>query len=217
MPRSARVVAALGVAALLVSMLFAVTRSKQFYADHNQVRSNDFATVLAGGEELCQGPLTEPYTKGTAAVEFVTGAQSPPVSVSLRSTDGFRTVRGSLPGGRPPGQLAVPVDEIPKSGINAVMCLRNRGTTPLPLGGQSTDGTGLRIDGVERPALIRIAYVRSGRESWFAMLPTIAHRFGIVKTTIAGAWMFWVVLALIAGVAVTVLFTLLRPGPEEVS
>ena len=71
----------------------------------------------------------------------------------------------------------------------------------------ATCAKGTDTNGKSSPDSIRLAYVRAGSESWWSILPAVAHRMGLDRGRIFdGAWMFlaWVALLLALVAVVTV-------------
>jgi hypothetical protein len=45
--------------------------------------------------------------------------------------------------------------------------------------------------------VITVEFFRPGVSNWWSLLPTIAHRAGVLKGSLAGAWAFWFAAALV--------------------
>ena len=61
---------------------------------------------------------------------------------------------------------------------------------------------------------VRFEWIRPGSESWFALLPTIAHRFGLGRATVAGSLLLpLAALVLLAAWAAAVRLLLREAGP----
>ena len=115
------------------------------------------------------------------------------------------------------GAWRVPLDRpIRESRATVRACLRNTASVPLQLVGVPAPNGGIDFNGEPQPQLLTLAFRRAGAESTFEFLGTIAHRFGIVKTTIAGGWTLWAVVALFAfSSAIALRLVLRRDFGEE--
>jgi hypothetical protein len=198
MSRTVRV-AAVGAVVLGLAVALAVTlaRAEPRYAGHNSVRSPGVVTELERGDRVCQ--LIETVPADTAAVELVAasaGRPGPPLEVQVSRRSGERISRGRLPGGYTDGKVAVPVGELGYSVPDAAVCIRSAGRGRVQLLGVPTAPGGLEINGKPHPGLLTLAYRRAGEESAFALLPTIAHRLSLAKTTLAGGWTMWALVVL---------------------
>jgi hypothetical protein len=70
-------------------------------------------------------------------------------------------------------------------------------------------GPGRRIVLYGQGGAVRFQWLREGRESWVATIPTIAHRFGLGKA-ISGAWLLAFAAALLLAAWVLALRLLTR-------
>ena len=100
--------------------------------------------------------------------------------------------RGRLPAGEREGRVVIPIDPIDETVPGARVCIRT--------------GPGGRTVLYGRGGDVRLAWLRPGSESRLAMLPTVAHRFGLAKLNPFGPWL----LAVVALVMVLAWFLALR-------
>lgn len=93
--------------------------------------------------------------------------------------------------------------------IDARVCFINRAPTPVEfdgnvtpvLGGPANLGRQVFADD------IRVDFLRKEKESWWALTPSVADRFGLIKGSLVGSWTLWALFALIgAGWVVTLRF-----------
>jgi hypothetical protein len=162
--------------------------------------------VTLGKRLACQNGEVVPYGAVSVQVDLQPGPPMPPLLAEVRSEAGRVLARGRTPAGWRGGALSIPIPTVRRTVGGARVCLRTaaRGGRAAVRGQANATGR-ITVGGKKRPGVMRIAYLRAGSESWLALAPTIAHRFAQAKTRIAGAWLFWVVLALIAvGVGVGV-------------
>lgn len=194
---AAAVTAALGLLVLVVGLAHGEPRS----AGSNAVRSVAPVVQLRDGDRVCQRPEIVPEGAATIELTADAAAQRPALAVVIRDAAGRVVTRGraDLAAG---STVRIPLGPVRRSAGGAEICLSASGPGAVGLRGQPAAEGHLERNGRTRPGVLRIAYLRSGSESWFGLAPTIAHRFAQAKTRVAGAWMFWVVLALIAAAVV---------------
>ena len=83
--------------------------------------------------------------------------------------------------------------------------------TAVALAGDFEPGYTSEVAGQPLPtAKVRFDYMRPGRESWYQLLPTIAHRFSIAKAGFLRDWEWVAALALVVAAAFLALRTVLR-------
>ena len=206
MRRARAVVVGVLVAALLVIGVRALLGEGERYAGTNSIPANQVVLELPGGPRLCQKGELVPAD--TAAVEFAqatSGGRAPGLSVELRDEDGRVLARGANPGGYGPTVVAVkiPVQREERAGVE--LCVRVASGGRLQLYGLANAEGKLTLAGKDRPGVLRVGYKRPGTETWLALLPTIADRFAVAKTRLAGPWTFWFVwglLLLAAGIGI---------------
>lgn len=69
------------------------------------------------------------------------------------------------------------------------MCVRNGGGRRIVIAGFPTRRAIAALVGGRRAGgKMRFEYIRPGRESWWALAPTVAHRFGVGKAGFIGDW-----------------------------
>jgi hypothetical protein len=199
------------VVGLLVIGVRALLQEGERYAGTNSVPANQVAVELEGGRQLCQKGELVPAE--TAAVEFAQATsdeRAPGLEVELRDGDGRVLARGEKPGGYGPTVVAVeiPVQREERAGVD--VCVRVADGGKLALYGLAAPTGRLTLAGKDRAGVLRIGYKRPGSETWLALLPTIAERFAVAKTRLAGPWTFWFVWALLLIAAGIGIRTVLR-------
>lgn len=69
------------------------------------------------------------------------------------------------------------------------ICLVDRGSRAVAFGGSVPDANFyVVLDGKPVNGRIRVEYMRPGRESWFALIPTLSHRFSLAKADLVRHW-----------------------------
>jgi hypothetical protein len=130
----------------------------------------------------------------TAALQMTIGtfgSPGPRVGVSIRNGSSLITSGALAPGWRE-GVVSLPVaPRVRASRDRSTVCIHDFGPARLALAGVAPyGGTGLtmRVAGHTVFGELRIDYLRSGRESWFSLLPTLAHRMTIGKGSYVRGW-----------------------------
>jgi hypothetical protein len=218
MSHGARVVAVVVVIlALCAALAVGLARSEPRYAGVNSVRSSIVATEIGADDEVCQVRDTVPA--GTAAIEVLGatgGRPGPPLQARVLTRTSEFVSTGRLAGGYGDGKIAIPVKEIDGTLAEARICIRNLGRGKLALLGAPTPPGLIEVNGEPRTGLLTIGFLRAGEETTLALLPTIAHRLGLAKTTLAGSWTIWALLALfLASSAIALRLVLARDFGEE--
>ena len=172
-------------------------------AASNSVKLQQPALQINGGSRVCQ-PIIAPRDAASALM-FVapTAPKGPPLTMTVTSAG--RTVATShIAGGWTGGTARFAFPTLPRTYSPATICVRNGGAAPIAFSGLPTAGlTNTTVDGKQQPGVMTVEFFRPGVSNWWSLLPTIAHRAGVLKGSLAGAWGFWVAAALVllAGVA----------------
>jgi hypothetical protein len=184
---------------LLATLGLVLTDSKPRQSGSNYVAELGPVAEIRGDGARCQGPVPLPADTGQVRILLGTyGRPTPEVSVTATS-DGRRVASGRLPGGGGEGHVDVPVEPVNHDARLARVCVRIEGRGRTVLYGSS--------------GVVRLEWLRPGRESWLDLLPTVARRFGYGKANAFGAWLLpiaGVVLALAWLLAARILVRELR-------
>jgi hypothetical protein len=166
-------------------------------AGSNSVKLQQPAVQINAASRLCQ-PILAPRDAASVML-FVspTGPKGPPLSMTL--TAGPRSLaRSRIAGGWTGGIARFSFPTLPVTYPNALLCVRNEGGAPIAFSGLPTTGlTNATVDGTQQRALVTVEFFRPGTSTWWSLLPTIAHRAGVLKGSLAGAWAFWLAAALV--------------------
>lgn len=210
-----RVVVAATVAIVALGLVAVLSESKPRLAQTNNVPPQRVVAELGPGQQVCQGLETVP--SGVARLVLRTPPRLEgefPVAAQVR---GGRDVSlADSVGEARAGRLVVDVGSPPRSTIDAEICLTNEGRERLSLSGFPIRGEqAARVDGAPGRGRLAMDYLRPGRESWWELAGTVAHRFGIGKAAFFGDWTLWAALALMAGAWVAALRLVLRHGRQS--
>lgn len=188
------------VAIVLLAIAFAqaMGHKAERLAGSNSVVLERPILQISGGSLLCQTTLAP--RDATAVQLFVApaGPKGPPLGVEITAGSGRALASGHLAGGWSGGVVKVPIARIRESAADGKICIRNEGKDPLAFAGVSSKFVKAEVDSRPQNAALALLFFRPGTESWSSLLPTIAHRAGVLKGSLAGAWVFWFAIALVA-------------------
>jgi hypothetical protein len=196
-----RIALAAGLVLLLAALGVTLAQSASRAAGSNHVPEIEEAVELGrGGGSHCQDGETIPGN--SAALRLLIGTYGRPVpelGVSARRMGGDRVTAGERPGGGSAGRIDIPVERVEDAVSGVRVCVRAGGP-----GRSVLYGAGGRV---------RFEWMRPGSESWFELLPTIAHRFGLGRASLAGSLLLpFVALLLLAAWAATIRVVLREAG-----
>jgi hypothetical protein len=196
-------VLAAGLVAVAVGLGLVLLDSKPRQAGTNYVPEVAEALTLRGGDaEHCQDGEVIPAD--TAALRLLIGTferPSPELRVTVRE-GGEVISAGSLAAGQPDGRVTIPIERVADLHAGADVCIEARS----PDEDRRTVLYGM-------PGRAHLEWLRAGDESWFDLVGTVAHRFGLGKPFVSGGW----VLLLAAGLLALAWFLGLRLVLRELS
>ena len=114
------------------------------------------------------------------------GRPAPALAVDVRRPGGSRLTSGRLAAGGPEGHVDIPVRELDRGATGVRVCV--------------TVGGGGRTVLYGSAGRLHLEWLRPGSESWLALAPTVAHRFGLGRWNPLGS-------VLLAALAVLVVAT----------
>jgi hypothetical protein len=187
------------IALVLLALAFVRTmgHTGERLAASNSVKLQQPAVQINGGSLLCQ-PIVAPRDAASALVfASPTGPKGPPLTMTLRG--GGRTVATShIAGGWTGGLARFSFPALGTTYSKATLCIRNGGAAPIAFSGLPVGvPTSTTVDGTAQQAVITVELFRPGVSNWWSLLPTIAHRAGVLKGSLSGAWGFWLAAALV--------------------
>lgn len=210
------VVAALGVAALLVAAA-ADERSSAFSLD---VPPDEPVARIGIGQEVCQGPFEAAVSFGSVTAWIQpTGDVGASLQLQVRSAGGATLASGQTAQGY--DRLVArtfALDTPVAAGRRISVCFRSEGPERVALFGagarsrvQLTEVGSLRPAARSRSGVAAIALVFTRRHprSLLSLFPTIFKRAAVFRPSWVGPWTFWALVAgvlaafLLAGVATT--------------
>jgi hypothetical protein len=198
----ARLVMAVGLTVLVVIFAAVLLEKAPRRSGSNLTPNGAFVAVLDAGQQTCQeGELLPADTAGMRATIGTYGKPGPPLAVTLTGPHGEVLSSGGLARGWSGGVVQIPIRHVSTVNANARVCLRDGGPGPIALAGALPDpGLHMEVAGATVEGRLRYDYMRPGRESWLALLPTIVHRSTLAKAPALRhwAWAAAIVLMLLA-------------------
>lgn len=199
------------VAAVLLASSFLDTMSHQGerLSGSNNVKLQQPVVQMGSEQTLCQQMLVPRDTASVLLYVAPTGPTGPPLTLTITS-EGRQPIKSHIDGGWIGGvaKFAIPLT---KSTIaDANVCMRNDGRRPMAVSGIPSELVTVTLDGKKQQAAISVTFFRPGTETWWSLLPTMAHRAGVLKGSLGGAWGFWIALGLIALAAILSVGLLVR-------
>jgi hypothetical protein len=190
--------AVLAAGALVVAVVLAVVLidGSPRQAGSNYVAELEEAQKLRGGGEVCQRGQVIP--RDAAALRLLIGTYgrpAPAIEVEVRGPGGPVT-SGRRPAGGPEGHIVIPLERVERTVGGATACVRVAGPGRTVLYGQAGG--------------VRLEYLRPDDESWLAIVPTIAHRFGLARANAIGPWLLVAAGLLLAAAWFVAVRTILR-------
>lgn len=209
---------ALGLALALVLAVLALDMSgsapRGAGSDHNNPAV--FAATVPGGGTLCQ-PIV-PLPGDVARAQLLIGTYGHPVpALQLTfSGAGGAVAGGALPAGGKEGTVVIPVHRT-GSALASSFCLHVGGRSSVALGGEGgpIGASSELVNGVAQGGRVSLLYLRAGSESWWQLLPSLDHRFGLGKASFFGGWTLPVLALMLLGVWIAAVRLLLRTLRES--
>lgn len=211
------------IAATLVVALLAIVLSSSEHrlaATNAEVRRSGVQLRLLVGARRCQ---TQDVPADADAVRLFLDPfvfSSGPLEVTV-AKGGRIVTRGQAASASPAGPLVFGLGPALDGEVLAArVCVANVGATPVELDGNRTPPGGSALSdlfaGEElAPDDIRLDFLRSGKESWWAFAPTLAERVGLRKASFFGTWTMWAALGLVGLTWVAGLLLLGREARSE--
>jgi hypothetical protein len=210
-----RVRVVLGVALLLVAagLLLDMSGRAPRGAGSDHISPAIFAATVPGGGVVCQAGVPLPSDAARAQILIGTyGHPVPALTLSFLDAGGAPVATGRIPPGGREGTITIPLSHVPGAAASASACLRVGGASSVTLGGEGgpLNPTSETVNGHAQPGRISLLYLRHGSESWWQLLPSLTHRFGLGKASFFGDWTLPVAALLLLGVWVGAIRLLLR-------
>ncbi len=213
----ARVVVVLGLLALVAGALATLLQSAPRRAGTNLTANTGYVIPLQAGEQLCEPGELLPGDTGALRLSVSSGGVAPGPRLDVTIGVGTRSLAtGRLAAGWHSGLLTIPVSRIRETQQGATICLVNRGDHSISFGGSVPDADFyVVLGGKPLSGRMRIEYMRPGSESWFALLPTLTHRFSLAKADLVRHWAAPAALLLMLLAVYLAVRTIVRAEPRR--
>jgi hypothetical protein len=209
-----RVVVGVGLLALLIVAVAVLAQRQQRRSGTNLTADAGYVIPLSAGEQVCEPEELLPGDTGALRVDADSGA-SPGgrLTASISEASGRVVASGALRSGWHTGVVTIPVSRVPNTLSGATVCLVNEGAHPIAFGGSVPDANFyVALGGKPLSGRLRIEYMRPGRESWFALAPTLVHRFSLAKANLVRHWAAAAAIVLLLLAVALATRTMLREG-----
>ncbi|HEY7829685.1 MAG TPA: hypothetical protein VIC06_03880 [Solirubrobacteraceae bacterium] len=208
----------LGLALLLVLAVLVLDMSgsapRGTGSDH--VSPVSFAATVPGGGNVCQPIVPLPVDAARAQLLIGTyGRPVPALGLSFGGPSGT-VATGSLAAGGKEGPIIIPIHRVASGEANS-FCLHVGGHSTVVFGGEGSPiaaATEL-VNGKQQGGRVSVLYLRSGNESWWQLLPSLDHRFGLGKAYVFGDWTLPVLALMLLGVWIAAIRLLLHELRRE--
>jgi hypothetical protein len=172
-------------------------------AGSNHISPAVFSAAVPGGGLVCQ-PLNV-LPDDAARVQLLIGTYGQPVPelrILFLGPGNAEVADGQLSAGGREGLVTIPLVHRRHPPAAQRACLRVGGSSRVVIGGEAgpVDPSAELVNGRQQPGRISLAYLRSGSESWWQLLPTLSQRFGRGKAAVFGDWTLPVAALLLLGV-----------------
>jgi hypothetical protein len=180
-------VLAAGLVTIAAGLALVLLDSKPRQAGTNYVpEAAEAVTLDRANDTHCQDGQLVPGD--AAALRLLIGTDerlSPELGVTVRA--GGATITTGRLRRRPPGRVVVPIDPVDDAQLDAEVCIEARRL--------QKDSRAVLYGS---PGRVRLEWLREDDESWFELLGTVAHRFGLGKPFVSGAWVLALAFVLLA-------------------
>jgi hypothetical protein len=194
-----------GLVAIAIAAVVVLSQRAQRRSGTNLTADYGYVIPLQAGEQLCEPGELLPGDTAGLRLDASSGGRPGPLLVASVVDPHARTVAtGMLRAGWQTGQVTIPLTRVARTLAGATVCLVDRGTQPVAFGGSVPDANFyVALGGKPLSGRMRIEYMRPGRESWFALIPTLGYRLSLAKADFVRHWaVFAAILAMLVAIAV---------------
>jgi hypothetical protein len=208
-----RIALGFAVAAVLLGLALDASGRATRTAGSDHVTPLVFSATVPGGGVVCQPDAFLP--EDAASVQVTIGTYGRPVpDLRLDVVDAAKeeVASGNLAPGAHEGVVSIPIRHVRSARESTSACLHVGGSSTVVLGGEGSPlqlGSEI-VDGHPQVGRISLIYFRKGSESWWELLPTLIHRFGLGKSTLFGDWTLPFAALVLVGVWFAAIRLLLR-------
>jgi hypothetical protein len=192
-----RIAVGLGLALIVVALALVLSQRGQRLASTN-TRVAASRVQLPVARSRCQPHEFVPRSARELRV-FASGSGA--FDVSIQQPAGRQITSGHAAGGYRRGSVRVSLARLSRDLPDATVCIVNRSGRKLGFAGNLSPlsllgGAGAGNRGVAGD-VVRLDFFRSGRDSWFALIPTVVQRIWLFKGPFSSAALVWVIIGLL--------------------
>ena len=204
------VTTALAVLGALVGLTLVLDQSRVHLSGTNSIAPRVLVLQLPPGHEACQATSLPTDTARVDTVVGVNGHFGPPLTLTVR--DGARTVlTAPVAGGYLNGDLAITLPLVHRGLTSVLVCLRDRGPTPIALAGVTNNyPVAAAIDGRRVGGAFTVLFYMPRSRNWFQLVGTIARRWALIGPSWIGSWTLWALAVLVLAIWVTAIRLVVR-------
>jgi len=196
-----KVVLGAGLALVAGLVLVLLLGDAQRRAGGNYVPEFGPVTELRGADRRCERNQLVPGDSGALSLLVGTYERpTPEIEVTISDSDGRPVSSGRLPAGQAEGRVVIPVERVEDTTAGLDVCIATGPGGRTVLYGRGRD--------------VRLVWMRPGSESYLALLPTVAHRFGLGKLNPFGAWLMALAALVLAAAWLAALRLVLRQAGQ---
>jgi hypothetical protein len=199
--RSVKVTLAVGLALIIVALVFALAQAPLTVAGTNSIPAKVDDELERGDVSSCQPSGT--LLAGTSAIRIAIEARAVGPMVRVRVISGSHTISegdqaagwGSAP------TVTVPIKSLSHAVENASICTSVGPTVePFRFSGTQVSGPAATAEKLQDVTL-RMEYLRPGPSAWWSLASSIAYHMGLGRAA-SGTWIVFLALALMLAVAI---------------
>jgi len=172
--------------AIAAGLALVLLDSEPRQAGSNYVDETGEVVTIEGNGTHCQ--TAEVVPADAANLRLLVGTfERPTPEIGVSVADGGETIStGELAEGGREGHVHIPIEPVEETQA-AEVCIQVSGTA---------DSRRMVLYGSN--GRVRLEWLREGDESWLGLIPTVAHRFGLGKPFVSGAWVLGLAAVLLA-------------------
>lgn len=158
------------------------------------------AASIAPGKRVCQEPIDLPTGAGAVVFPVATDGQAgQPLDVTVRTPSGQVLGRGKIGGGYVDGtEQTAKLDRVAGPAERSAVCIANEGTLPVFIyGSENVTSSHTIAEGAVNPVDLDIRFLDDNPRAFAGEIPDAFERAVLFRPGWVGAWVYWLLLALL--------------------
>jgi hypothetical protein len=177
------------------------------------------AATISPGKRGCQEPVDLAVEFGAVAFPVATeGRPGEPLELTVRTSSGRVLGRGKLAAGYVDGsQQTAQLDRIVGPVDGSAVCIANEGDQPVSIyGSENVIFSHTTVDGAENPVDLDLRFLYDKPRPFIDLIPDAFDHVALFRFGWVGAWVYWLLLAVLAiGAPLLLGFGLWRAARED--